>query len=189
VIIEAGQHPALVYNLNVGATILNRTSNGVIGASLFVPVPARKLYEVVLDVRSFPSWAPGVRRVEIIEGPVGPGMVSEWEVSVLGLRRRISSVLMEAEEPSLLRWTYYGLIGGRGECAIEDWANGAFAEFRTELQPAEPGLEKLVRTLTFKNAARNHLKRCLTRLGQIVSRDGVRVGPLAMSSQQSAVSR
>jgi len=120
---------------------------------------------------------------------MGPGMVSEWEVSVLGLRRRISSVLVEAEEPSFLRWTYDGLIGGRGECAIEDWANGTLAEFRTEIKPAEPGLEKLIRTLPFKNAARNHLKRCLTRLGQIVSRDGVRVGPLPMSSQQSAVSR
>jgi hypothetical protein len=180
-----------MYNLNVGATILNTTSNGVIGASLFVPVPARDLYEVVLDVRSFPSWAPGVQRVEIIEGPVGPGMVSEWEVSVLGLRRRISSVLVEAEGPSFLRWTYEGLISGRGECAIEDWGNGALADFRTELQPTEPGLEKLMRTLPFRYAARVHVKRCLARLGQIVSGngDGVRVGPLAMSSQQSAVSR
>lgn len=143
-----------------------------------MPVPARELYEAVLDVRSFPRWAPGVQRVEIKEGPIGPGMVSEWEVYILGLRRRISSVLLEAEEPSLLRWNYEGLVSGRGECAIVGWGHGALAEFRTELQPAEPGLEKLMRTLPFKNAARSHLKRCLTRLGQIVSADGVRVGPL-----------
>jgi ribosome-associated toxin RatA of RatAB toxin-antitoxin module len=182
VIIEARQHPALVYNLNVGVTILNRTNSEVIGASLLVPAPARYLYEAVLDVRSFPSWAPGVRRVEITEGPVGPGMVSEWEVSVLGLRRRISSVLVKAEELSFLRWTYDGLISGWGECAIEDWGNGTLAEFRTELRPTEPCLEKLMRTLPFRNAARNHLKRCLVQLGQAVSgnRDGVRVGPLTL---------
>jgi ribosome-associated toxin RatA of RatAB toxin-antitoxin module len=181
----------LMYNLNMSTIILNRTNSGIIGASLFVPAPARHLYEAVLDVRSFPSWAPGVRRVEITEGPVGPGMVSEWEVSVLGIRRRISSVLVKAEDLSFLRWTYDGLVSGWGECAIEDWGNGTLAKFRTELQPTESCLEKLMRTLPFRNAARSHLKRCLVQLGQAVSgnRDGVRVGPLEISHQPSAVSR
>jgi hypothetical protein len=155
--------------------------NGTIGASLFVPVPAWELYEAVLDVRSFPGWASGVRRVEVIEGPLGPGMVSEWEVSVLGLRRRISSTLVEAEAPRLLRWTYEGPVCGWGECAIKDRGEGALAEFKTELRPAEPVLEKLTSSLPARNVAHNHLKRCLTRLGRVVSENGggVRVGPLA----------
>jgi hypothetical protein len=165
----------------VSATILNNTRDGTIGASLFVPVPARELYEVVLDVRNFPGWAPGVRRVELVEGPLGPGMVSEWEVSVLGLRWRISSTLVEAEAPRLLRWTYEGPVRGWGECAIKDRGDGALAEFRTELRPAEPVLEKLTSLLPARNAAHNHLKRCLARLGRAVSENGggVRVGPLA----------
>jgi hypothetical protein len=165
----------------VSATILNKTRNGTIGASLFVPAPAQKLYEVVLDVRSFPGWAPGVRRVEVLEGPLGPGMVSEWEVSVLGLRRRISSTLVEAEAPRFLRWTYEGPVCGWGECAIIDWGDGTLAEFRTELRPAEPVLEKLTSSLPARNVAYNHLKRCLARLGRAVSENsgGVRVGPLA----------
>ncbi len=171
-----------MYNLNVSATILNKTSNGVVGASLFVPAAAaRDLYEAVIDVRSFPNWAPGVRRVKIVEGPVGPGMVSEWEISFLGLRRKTLSVLEEADDPGFLRWTYEGSISGYGECAIEDLGYGALAEFRTELKPTEPALEKLMRTLLVRNAASGHLKRCLARLGQeVVSGDesGVRVGPL-----------
>jgi hypothetical protein len=137
---------------------------------------------VVLDVRSFPGWAPGVRRVEVIEGPLGPGMVSEWEVSVLGLRRRISSTLVEAEAPRLLRWTYEGPVRGWGECAIKDRGEGALAEFKTELRPAEPVLEKLTSSLPARNVAHNHLQRCLTRLGRVVSENGggVRVGPLAV---------
>ena len=132
-------------------------------------------------MRSFPGWAPGVRRVEVIEGPLGPGMVSEWEVSVLGLRRRISSTLLEAEAPTLLRWTYEGPVRGWGECAIKDRGEGALAEFKTELRPAEPVLEKLTSSLPARNVAHNHLKRCLTRLGRAVSENGggVRVGPLA----------
>lgn len=132
-------------------------------------------------MRSFPGWASGVRRVEVIEGPLGPGMVSEWEVSVLGLRRRISSTLVEAEAPRLLRWTYEGPVRGWGECAIKDRGEGALAEFKTELRPAEPVLEKLTSSLPARNVAHNHLKRCLTRLGRVVSENGggVRVGPLA----------
>ena len=171
-----------MYNLNVSATILNKASNGAVGASLFVPsAAARDLYEAVLDVRSFPGWAPGVRRVKIVEGPVGPGMISEWEVSFLGLRRKILSVLEEADDPGFLRWTYEGSISGYGECAIEDLGYGALAGFRTELRPADPALEKLMRTLPVRNAASGHLKRCLARLGQKVvpgDEDKVRVGPL-----------
>ncbi len=165
----------------MSATILNKTRNGILGASLFVPVPARKLYEVVLDVRGFPDWAPGVRRVEVIGGALGQGMVSEWEVSVLGLRRRISSTLLEAEAPRLLRWTYEGPVRGWGECTIRDRGGGALAEFRTELRPAEAILEKLTGSLPARTAAHNHLKSCLLRLGRAVSEDegAIRVGPLA----------
>ena len=168
-----------MYNLNVSVTMLNKTSNEVIGASLFVPVPARDLYEVLFDVRNFPSWAPGVQHVEVVEGPTGPGMVSEWEVSVLGLRRKILSVLEEAESPALLRWTYDGLVRGWGRCIIKDWGDGALAEFRTELHPREPILRNLMRTPAVKSAAYSHLKRSLARLGQVVSGSSarVRVGP------------
>lgn len=173
----------MVYNLNVSATILNTTRTGVVGASLFVPVRAGELYDVVLDVRRFPSWAPGVRSVEIVEGPVGPGMISEWEISFLGLRRSVSSVLVEADDPGFLRWTYEGSISGYGECAIEDLGAGALAEFRTELRPDEPALRKLMGTPPVRNAAHTQLKRCLARLGQIVSgsSQGVRTGPLMAS--------
>jgi hypothetical protein len=164
----------------VSATILNKTRDGIIGASLFVPVPARELYEVVLDVRGFPDWAPGVRRVEVVEGPLGAGMVSEWEISVLGLRRRISSTLIEAEAPRFLLWTYEGSVRGWGECTITNCGSGALAEFKTELRPAEPILEKLTGSLPARTAAYNHLKRCLARLGQLASASDreVRVGPL-----------
>ncbi len=179
----------MVYNLNVSATILNKRGNGFIGASLFVPIGmAWDLYEVVLDVRSFPSWAPGVRRVEVLKGPVGPGMVSEWEVSVLGLRRKIQSVLEEAEAPRFLRWTYDGPARGWGECVIMDRGYGTLVEFRTELRPAEPALEKLMRTITVQNVATNHLKRVLAGLGRAVSGDSrrARVGPLEELSASSS---
>lgn len=167
----------------MGVTTSNKRGAEVLGASLFVPARAEELYEALLDVRGFPAWAPGVRRVEILAGPVGPGMVSEWEVSILGARRRVSSVLEEAEPHGLLRWTYEGPVSGYGECVLRDRGDGVLAEFRTELLPEDAFLRKVMRSSPARSAARSHLKRCLVRLGRTVCGDGgpVRVGPLAGS--------
>ncbi len=134
--------------------------------------PPEDLYAAVLDVRGFPGWAPGVRRVEIVEGPAGPGMVSEWEVCVLGLKRKVRSVLEEAEPFGFLRWSYDGPVRGWGECEISALGDGATAAFMTELRPEDPALNKLAGIAAASGAATTHLKRCLARLGQTVSESG-----------------
>lgn len=162
---------------------MNKRGTEVLGASLFIPVPARNLYEALLDVRRFPAWAPGVRRVEVLTSPAGPGMVSEWEVSLLGARRRVLSVLEEAEPCEKLRWTYEGPVSGYGECVMRDRGDGVLAEFRTELLPEDALLRKVMLSPPARSAARGHLKRCLVRLGESICGDGrpVLVGPLAGS--------
>ena len=144
-----------------------------------VPSPAHDLYEVMLDVRNFPRWAPGVSRVEVLEKYGAPGMVSEWEICFLGLKRKFLSVLEEAESPALLRWTYDGLVGGWGHCVISHQGESALAVFQTELCASEPHLNKLMRMSPVREAASTHLRRCLAQLGRMVSGDGsqVRVGP------------
>ena len=158
----------------------NKVGEGVIGASVSVPVPAWRLYEAVRDVRSFPRWAPGVRRVEVLRGPAGPGMISEWEISFLGLKRRVLSVLEEDEPAEFLRWTYEGPITGWGECVIKSSGHGTLAEFRTALSPVDPRLGRLMQCAFVKNAAYTHLKRSLARLGGLLSADDRRVvvGPI-----------
>jgi hypothetical protein len=162
--------------------VFGKTTNGVIGASLRVPSSASDLYKVVLDVRGFPSWAPGVRQVEVLEGQDEAGMVSEWEVSFLGLKRKFRSVLEEAEPPMLLCWSYEGPVGGWGRCDIREWGDGALALFETQVRVQETALAKLVGKAAVREAATSHLKRCLSRLGRIVvSGDDhrlVRVGPV-----------
>ena len=163
----------------------NKIRGDVIGASLFASAPAEKLYEAVRDVRGYPGWAPGVRRVEVIdaEGGLGePGMISEWEISFLGVRRKVSSVLEEAEPPALLRWTYGGPVEGWGECEIRSSGDWTLAEFRTELRPRDARLGRLMRSAPVREAAHGHLKRSLARLGRLVTgEDNGRfvVGPLA----------
>ena len=146
-----------------------------VGASVSAPVTPEEFFRALLDVRGFPKWAPGVRRVEVLSGEGGAGMLSEWEVSFLGLGLRIPSVLLEAEPPRHLRWTYGGPVEGWGACSIEYSVGGTVAAFRTKLAPADPLLARLARGTAAENAARGHLKRSLARLGRLVAGDGARV--------------
>jgi Polyketide cyclase / dehydrase and lipid transport len=153
----------------------NKSGGIELGAAVFAPVAPGDFYEAVLDVRGFPAWAPGVRRVEVISGEGAAGMLSEWEVSFLGFRKTVRSVLEEAEGPSRLRWSYDGPVGGWGACSIEPVGDGALALFRTALSPADPSLAVLARGPTARGAARTHLRRSLSRLGRLVAGDDARV--------------
>lgn len=156
----------------------NKSQTTVIAASVFTSVPAERLYEAVRDVRAFPRWAPGVRHVEVIDAKGGlgeQGMLSEWEVSFLGLRKKIRSVLEEAVPQTLLRWSYEGPITGWGECELRGSCSGwTLAEFRTELRIEDAWLRSLVHSTPVKEAAQGHLRRSLTRLGGLVTGDGGR---------------
>jgi hypothetical protein len=163
----------------------NKMQGTVIAASVFTSVPAEILYEAVRDVRGFPAWAPGVRQVEVIRGLGEQGMLSEWEISFLGLRKKIWSVLEEAVPQTLLRWSYEGPITGWGKCELRSDGSGwTLAEFRTELRLEDAWLRPLAHRAPVKEAAQGHLRRSLTRLGGLVTRDGGRfvVGPPNLSS-------
>lgn len=151
------------------------TREHVVGASVFAPVTPDAFYEAVRDVRSFPDWAPGVQRVEVLAGTGEPGMLSEWDVSFLGLRKKVRSVLEEAERLEFLRWSYDGPVEGWGECAIRERGDGTLAEFRTGVVPTDRRLEALMGSSVAKGAASSQLRRALQRLGYLVAPDGGRV--------------
>jgi hypothetical protein len=163
----------------------NKMQGTVVGASVFTSAPTERLYEAVWDVRGFPRWAPGVRRVEVIRGLGEQGMLSEWEVSFLGLRKKIWSVLEEAVPHTFLRWSYDGPITGWGECELRSGGGGwTLAEFRTELELEDAWLRSLVHSASVKEAVQGHLRRGLVRLGGLITGNGERfvVGPLDLSS-------
>ena len=146
----------------------NRSEGFSLGASMFVPVPATLLYEALLDVGSFPRWAPAVRRVEVLEGGPGAGMISEWELSVLGIRKRVRSLLETADPSRRLRWTYEGAVHGWGGCVLRERGDGTVADFSTELRVAEPALTRLISRLPVRGLATSQLKRSLAGLGRMV---------------------
>jgi hypothetical protein len=74
----------------------SKTGQMEFSAAVFAPVKPEDFYEAVLDVRGFPApaWTPGVRRFGALSGEGGAGTLSEWEVSFLGFRKTVSSVLL-----------------------------------------------------------------------------------------------
>ncbi len=166
----------------------SKTGQLELSAAVFAPVKPVDFYEAVLDVRGFPGWAPGVRRVGVLSREGGAGMLSEWEVSFLGFRKTVRSVLLVAEAPSRLRWSYDGPVEGWGACSLEPVGEGALASFRTALAPADPLLASLARGAAARGAARTHLKHSLSRLGRLVAGDDARVtvGPVVERRQPGA---
>lgn len=150
------------------------------GASLFAPVSAEEVFEVVRDVRGFPVWAPGVRRVEVFGDELESGTVSEWEVSVLGITKTVSSVLEVCDAPGLLRWEYTSPLRGWGRCAVRPGAGGTVAEFSTEILVEDPRLRRLARRLPVYGIAGSYMRRALQGLGQTVCGEDATffVGPL-----------
>src|SRR4028119_1283951 len=52
----------------MGVSTTNNFGQMELGAAVFAPVAPEDFYEAVLDVRGFPAWAPGVRRVGVLSG-------------------------------------------------------------------------------------------------------------------------
>ena len=158
--------------MNSTAEIQKATSPGPealsLGARVFIPAPVSQLYETLLDVRNFPRWVPVVRQVKVLEGPIGSGMISEWEISALGTRRRVRSVLEVAEDAEFLRWSYEGSVEGWGECRLQERRDGTLARFTTEVHVTEPVLRRLVCRLPVRSLANSQLKRSLAGLGKFV---------------------
>lgn len=157
-----------------------------IGATLSVPAAPEVVYASVLAVERFPNWAAGVRRVEVVrqsEPPHAPGMVSEWEVSVMNVRRRILSVLETADPPRHLRWSYTAVLHGWGECRLHPRPPGTLVEFATEFHLRERSMDRLLHSAFAENIARHYLRRSLLKLGELslppgADPGGVRVGSL-----------
>lgn len=123
--------------------------------------------------------------MEILSQPdhPGPGMVSEWEGSLLGIRRAVVSVLEFAEAPHYLRWSYISLLWGWGECCIGSQGEGALIEFSTEVHINESHLDRLLDTPLARNVMCYYLRHSLRRLGEIslpegVNKDRIKIGPL-----------
>ncbi len=95
-------------------------------------------------------------------------MVSEWEVSALGIKKRVQSVLEVAEDDEFLRWSYAGFVQGWGECRLWERGDGTLARFATSIYVAEPMLRRLACRSSVRSLANSQLRRSLAGLGKFI---------------------
>ena len=79
-----------------------------------------RIFAALLDVRRFPEWALGLRRVRVLANVKGetetsevrPGAALEFTLSAAGLTHRVVGTITEVVAPHRLEWRY--AEGARG---------------------------------------------------------------------------
>jgi uncharacterized membrane protein len=97
-------------------------------ASYLVSGPSReRLFAALLDVRRFPEWALGLRRVRVLDAAsrketseVRPGVALEFTLSAAGLTHRVVGTVTVLEPPHRLEWRYVEGATGSGGWLLEE---------------------------------------------------------------------
>ncbi len=87
-----------------------------------------RVFAALLDVRRFPEWALGLRRVRVLEdvtsetetSEVRPGAALEFTLSAAGLTHRVLGTITVVEAPHRLEWRYVKGAAGSGGWLIEE---------------------------------------------------------------------
>ena len=89
------------------------------------------IFAALLDVRRFPEWARGLRRVRVLNAErvaetseVRPGVALEFTLSAAGLTHRVVGTVTAVEPPQRLEWRYTEGAVGSGGWLLEDAGPG-----------------------------------------------------------------
>jgi uncharacterized protein YndB with AHSA1/START domain len=90
-----------------------------------------RIFAALLDVRRFPEWALGLRRVRVLNtervavtSEVRPGVGLEFTLSAAGLTHRVVGTVTVVEPPRRLEWRYTEGAAGSGGWLLEDAGPG-----------------------------------------------------------------
>ena len=90
-----------------------------------------RIFAALLDVRRFPEWALGLRRVRVLNtergaatSEVRPGVGLECTLSAAGLTHRVVGTVTVVEPPQRLEWRYTEGAAGSGGWLLEDAGPG-----------------------------------------------------------------
>ena len=92
--------------------------------------PRGRIFAALLDVRRFPEWAVGLRRVRALDAAgkqaaeVRPGVALEFTLSAAGLTHRVVGTVTAVEPPQRLEWRYIEGAVGSGGWLLEDAGPG-----------------------------------------------------------------
>lgn len=136
---------------------------------LLAGVEREKVFDALLDVRSFTEWGRGLRRAWLLDDAreVRPGAVMGFELSAAGFTHEVTSAVTVVEEPRVLEWRYTsGAVGGGGWLVERESPDAIRMTFSTDYEIKPAWLNRIAHRPFFKRIAEDLLHRSVRSLGQ-----------------------
>jgi uncharacterized membrane protein len=130
-----------------------------------------RIFTALLDVRRFPEWASGLRRVRVLEtagaaetSEVCPGVALEFTLSAAGLTHHVVGTVTVVEPPHRLEWRYTEGATGSGGWLLEDVAPDAVRLMLSTDYAVKPAwLDRIAHRPFFRRLTEDLLRRSLRR--------------------------
>lgn len=132
-----------------------------------------EIFAALLDVRRFPDWALGLRRVRVLDaadqeaggpetGTIRPGTGLEFTLSAAGLTHEVRSRVFLVEPPCRLRWRYTKGAEGVGGWLLEDAGTGTVRmTLSTDYRVNPAWLNKIAHRPFFRRLTEDLLRRSM----------------------------
>ena len=134
--------------------------------------PQERIFAALLDLRQFPEWALGLRRVRVlvdaasgVETPeVRPGAALEFTLSAAGLTHRVVGTVTTVESPHRLEWRYAeGAIGSGGWLLEDAGQDKVRLTLSTDYRIKPAWLDRIARRPFFRGLVEDLLRRSIHR--------------------------
>ena len=134
--------------------------------------PQERIFAALLDLRQFPEWALGLRRVRVlvdaasgVETPeVRPGAALEFTLSAAGLTHRVVGTVTTVESPHRLEWRYAEGATGSGGWLLEDAGQDKVRlTLSTDYRIKPAWLDRIARRPFFRGLVEDLLRRSIHR--------------------------
>jgi uncharacterized protein YndB with AHSA1/START domain len=141
-------------------------------AGYLVSCPSReRIFAALLDVRRFPEWALGLRRVRVLDATskketseVRPGVALEFTLSAAGLTHRVVGTVTVVEPPHRLEWRYAEGATGSGGWLLEDIGPGTVRlTLSTDYTVKPAWLDRIAHRPFFRGLVEDLLRRSIRR--------------------------
>jgi hypothetical protein len=134
-------------------------------------VEAERIFVALLDVRSFPEWASGLRRSRALDAAseaettdIRPGVRLEFVLSAAGLTHRVLSAVTAVEAPRRLEWKYLeGAVGGGGWLVEEEGAGTVRLTLSTDYRIRPAWLDGMAHRPFFRGLVEDMIRRSMRR--------------------------
>ena len=136
-------------------------------------ISPEKVFAALLDIRSFPKWAVGLREVRALDvrgleaAEIVPGTALEFVLSAAGFTHTVVSEITAVEPPRRLEWRYVrGAIGSGGWYVEENGADTVEMTLATDYRVKPTWLNTIAHRPFFRGLTEDLLKRSIRRFEQ-----------------------